>query len=291
MLDELVIVNFPRDADRAMPTALMNLQWRTCLRQITFLHHTELSLLNDLPQQATVYRGQQAYQFLLEVICGLHSPLFGETAVMGQFRMFRASAEFASSAWGRFLRQLTTNLLVDARRIRHQYLEGLGSQSYGSLVRKHLQSSKRIALLGTGSLAKEILPWLIDDAEVRLFYRSYSHAQRLSQEYKLQLDQFTMADAGWNGDAGALVVAAPLSSDEITRWLELQSTRFSLIVDLRSNAATDPINVSQSLVRLSELFASLSYERKRMDQRKRIALRDIELIAGERYPATHQLCA
>src|SRR5215510_9862241 len=292
MLGELVIVNFPRDAQVVLPTASTNLQWQTCLRRIAFLHRTELSLLRYLPEPAMhIYHGQQAYQFLLEVICGLHSPLLGETAVMGQFRTFRASAKFPQTMWGRFLRQLTTDALVAARQIRHQHLEGLGSQSYGSLVRKHLQSSKRIALLGTGSLANEIIPWLIDNAELRVFYRSHSHAQRLSQGYKLQLDQFTMADAGWGGNAGALVVAAPLSSDEITTWLELQSTRFSLILDLRSKAATDPINVSHPLVKLSELFASLCYQRRRMDQRKRIALRDIELIAGQRYPAAYQLCA
>jgi len=292
MLEELIIVNFASDYQVAMPKTFTNLAWQTCLRRIIFLHQTELSLLNHLPDHLmNIYRGQQAYQFLLEVICGLHSPLLGETAVMGQFRTFRASAEFTPTTWGRFLQKLITDLLVDARYIRHQHLEGLGSQSYGSLVRKHLQSSKRIALLGTGSLAKEILPWLIDDAEVRVFYRSYSHAQRLSQGYKLQLDQFTMADAGWDGDAGALVVAAPLSADEINRWLELQSTSFSLIVDLRSNAATDPINVSQPLVKLSELFASLSYQRKRMDQRKLLALHDIKSIAQGRYSTPELLCA
>ncbi len=292
MLEELIIVNFASDCQVAMPRTFTNLAWQTCLRRVFFLHHTELSLLSHLADRVKhIYRGQQAYQFLLEVICGLHSPLLAETAVMGQFRTFRANAQFPETVWGRFLQKLTTDALVDARHIRHQHLQGLGSQSYGSLIRKHLQSSNRIALLGTGSLAKEILPWLIDEAEVRVFYRSNSHAQHLAQEYKLQLDQFTMADAGWDTEAGTLVVAAPLSASEITGWLELQSIRFSLIVDLRSNAATDPINVSQPVLKLSELFASLTYQRKRLEHHKLLALRAIEVLAIRRYSTAQLLCA
>jgi glutamyl-tRNA reductase len=292
MLEELVIANFPRDCQVAMPTTFAKLQWQTCLRQIIFLHQTELSLLSLPPHPAMrIYRGQRAYQFLLEVICGLHSPMFGETAVMGQFRTFRANANFAPTAWGRFLRQLTTDLLVDARYIRHRHLQSPGSQSYGSLIRKHLRSISRVTVLGAGSLAQEILPWIVDDGEVRVFYRSDSHAQCISQRQNLQLDQFTMADAGWDGDAGALVVAAPLSSSETTRWLELQSTSFSLIVDLRGDAETDPINVSQRVIKLSELFESLSYQQKRLDHLRLKVRREIEVITQRRYPIAQLLCA
>src|SRR6185369_1352064 len=109
MLNDLVIINLRANSTEAMPVALTNLQWQTCLRRIVFLHRSELEQRTSSRLES--YSGREAYQFLLEVICGLHSPLVGENAVMGQFRKFRTSAVFAETTWGRFLRDLTTDLL------------------------------------------------------------------------------------------------------------------------------------------------------------------------------------
>jgi glutamyl-tRNA reductase len=283
MLDDLVIVNLRHGSLERKPSAHSNLEWQTCLRRIVFLHRTELSILQTgMDVRMNVYRGQKACQFLLEVICGLHSPVLGETAVMGQFRKFRANAKFAATPWGHFLRKFITDLLVDARYIRAHYLQGLGSQSYGSLIRNRLKGIPRVALLGTGSLAQEILPWLIGETDVRMFHRSLLHAKRMLDEYdQIQLDQFTMADAGWEGEPVALVIAAPLNSAEIDNWLELQSVSFSPTLDLRDNAATDPIYSSPLVIKLSELFASLRQERKRLETCTAAALAKIELLAWQ----------
>ena len=281
MIDELVIVHLPRDSQVKVPAALADLEWQTCLRRIVFLHRTELARLET--SDLEIYRGREAYQFLLEVICGLHSPVLGETAVMGQFRKFRAGARFAFTPWGRFLRKLTTDLLVDARRHRAQHLQDLGSQSYGSLVRKHVKGISRVALVGTGSLAQEILPWLIGKTEIRLFYRSWLHAKRLRDKYpQVQLNQFKMADAGWVEEASALVVAVPLNSAEIKQWLALQSVRLSLILDLRGNAASDALQSSLPVIKLPELFASLHEERERLKHRVVAAREAIEWMTRQR---------
>src|ERR1041385_6331828 len=59
-------------------------QWTTCLRQIAFWHQSL-----PLPDGSfDVFSGEDAYAFCLEVVCGLRSPLAGETEVMGQFRDF-----------------------------------------------------------------------------------------------------------------------------------------------------------------------------------------------------------
>src|SRR5205814_7558160 len=54
-------------------------------------------------------------------------------------------------------RQLATNLMIDAKRVRHDHLQGIGSQSYGSLVRQHVKGLPAVAVLGSGKLAREIL--------------------------------------------------------------------------------------------------------------------------------------
>src|SRR5207253_8864098 len=95
-----------------VPNVLNGLEWRTCLRRILFLNQVDNRSLiaaveSDQLSPATleIYRGFDAYRFLLEVICGLNSPLIGETAVMGQFREFCAHARLPNTPWGWCLRQ------------------------------------------------------------------------------------------------------------------------------------------------------------------------------------------
>jgi glutamyl-tRNA reductase len=278
MIDDLVVVNLRPNGPEA-PTAFTNLQWQTCLRRIVFLHRAELTLL-PAGLNFEAYCGRDVYQFLLEVICGLHSPLLGENAVMGQFRKFRTSAQLPNTVWGRFLRTLTTDLLVDARLVRHHHLQGFGSQSYGSLIRRYLKGRSSVAVLGAGNLAREILPWLTD---VRVFYRNVHHLGDLQDKHPhLQLEQFSMADAGWHGNGSSLVIAAPLDAAEIYKWLALQNVTFSTILDLRGNADADPIP-SQTVISLSELLTSLQDERKRIERHVIAAQKEIELLTWQRF--------
>lgn len=270
-----------------MPFVLNSLDWRTCLRRILFLNRTENAALiasaesEGLGASAIeVYRGDDAYRFLLEVICGLNSPLVGETAVLGQFREFVAHAKLPGTSWGNFLRQLISNLLVDAKRVRHEHLQGLGSQSYGSLVRQHLKGVRSVALLGGGQLAREILPWLIGKTQVRLFYRNRLHAQALLVDYpEIQLAQFSPADAGWGRDETGLVLAAPLSAVEVEQWVGTQSPRFSLCLDLRGDAETDPVSLPFPVIKLSELFDALRSERERLAGRVEAARAETKLLS------------
>jgi glutamyl-tRNA reductase len=287
VLDQLVILNLRREARDKMPIVLNGLDWRTCLRRILFLNKTENASLiaaaeseGLLASPVEIYRGEDAYRFLLEVICGLNSPLVGETAVLGQFREFVAQAKLPATSWGNFLRQLISNLLVDAKRVRHEHLQGLGSQSYGSLVRQHLKGVPSVALLGGGQLAREILPWLIGKTNVRLFYRNYPHAQELLVDYpEIQLDKFSPADAGWEQDETGLVIAAPLKAVEVERWVGTQSPRFSLCLDLRGDAETDPVALPFPVIKLSELFDALRNERQRLAGRIEAARSEIKLLS------------
>jgi len=286
VLDQLVIINLRREAMIKLPAVLNVLEWQTCLRRILFLNRFDNSELveaaeNDEGFSTTVevYRGHDSYRFLLEVICGLNSPLLGETAVMGQFREFCSHARFPNTSWGWFLRQFTSNLLVDAKRVRHDYLQRIGSQSYGSLVRQHVKGLPTVAVLGAGQLAREILPWLIGKTNVRLFYRNWLRAKDLVKEHpEIQLDQYSSADAGWEQQETGLVIAAPLEAVAVESWVGLQSSRFSRCLDLRGDAATDPIALSISVIRLSEIFDALRSERQKLEGRVATAREEIKQL-------------
>jgi glutamyl-tRNA reductase len=275
VLDQLVILNLRHEARDKMPAVINGLEWQTCLRRILFLNRNDHSSLiqtieNDSYGSTSVeiYRGREAFGFLLEVICGLNSPLVCETAVMGQFREFCAHARFPNTTWGWFLRQFTANVMVDAKRVRHEHLQGIGSQSYGSLVRQHAKGMPTVAVLGSGKLAREILPWLIGKTTARVFYRTRQNAEDLLTEYpEVKLEQYSANDAGWDQQETGLVIAAPLSAAEVETWVRSQSSTFSKCLDLRGDAETDPISLPIPVIKLSELFDALRTERQRLEGR------------------------
>jgi glutamyl-tRNA reductase len=271
VIDQLVIVNLRREARDMMPAVLNGIEWQTCLRRILFLNGGEnrdilaaIETENLLPPIVEIVRGQHAYRFLLEVICGLNSPIVGETAVMGQFKDFLQNAKFPNSSWGNFLRQLATNLMIDAKRVRAQHLQGLGSQSYGSLVRQHVKGMPTVAVLGSGKLAREILPWLVGKTKVRVFCRNVERAESLREEFpEVELAPYS-EPACWSESEAGLVIAAPLTANEVARWSQSQNVSFTKCLDLRGEAATDPINNPTIVIALHELFAALRAERERL---------------------------
>lgn len=281
MLDDLVILHYPATTGDNSPVALNGLEWQTCLRRIALLHTSESeALLPALPAGSEIFKGKDAYNFLLEVVCGLRSPLIGETAVMGQFREFCAKAKFPSSEWGWFLRRLTSDVLSDAKRIRYRHLEGLGTQSYGGMVRQHLKGIPSVFVLGAGQLAQEILPWLAGKTEVTVFYRNALRAESLMKDHPaVRLALFTMTAAPREIRGTAVVIAAPLSASEIESWTGMQPTTFTKALDLRGEAESDPFHVSFPVIRLSEMFAALKDERPKVATRLAAARAEIQNAA------------
>jgi len=271
-----------------MPAVINGIEWQTCLRRILFLNARDnrdiletIETEGLLPPVVEVFRGDQAYRFLLEVVCGLNSPIVGETAVMGQFKDFLQNAKFPNSSWGNFLRQLATNLMIDAKRVRHEHLQGLGCQSYGSLVRQHVKGMSAVAVLGSGKLAREILPWLIGKTKVRVFCRNLERAQNLREEFpEIELAPYSSSDVAWHEPEAGLVIAAPLTSGEVARWSQTQSVSFTKCLDLRGEAASDPITSPAVVIPLHELFAALRIERERLAGHVDAARAEIERLVA-----------
>ena len=266
MLENLIVLHHPRKQGDTQPVAINELEWQTCLRRIVLLHKAESTpLISSLPQGAEIYEGQGAYNFLLEVICGLRSPLVAETAVMGQFKEFCATARFPMNEWGAFLRRLTSDLLVDAKRVRSRHLEGLGSQSYGGLVRQHLKGVPSVVVLGAGQLAGEILPWIVGKTDVSVCARNIERAKALTEEFEeIGVMQFTAGEAIEETRETALVIAAPIKAIDVEIWMKTQATPFVKVIDLRGEAESDPIRSSLPVIRLSEMFAALRNERPKL---------------------------
>ncbi len=225
--------------------------WSTCLRSLAFVPG---DFSAPLEVSDEVYAGQEAYQFLLEIACGLHSPILGETEVFGQFKVF--SQEWLKAQPGRAT--LVQRILNDAKAIRSEHLSGLGNQSYGSWVRKNLQD-KRVHILGAGILAREILPYLVKQGrDVVLHVRDITKIDFFSGSvHEISQNAF---------DHGAVLVAAPMSRDEIVRWLQgcdrVGQAVPSQIFDLRETSSSDGLELKTKTHLLSDIFEQIEHTKK-----------------------------
>lgn len=224
--------------------------WRTCLREVRFLDAARSVERNA--SAGVELADADAYRLLLEILCGLQSPMLGETQVMGQFKAFLSSLD-SDQLW---LNRLGQRLLTDARAIRTRHLQGLGSRSYGSAVRRHLAGCTHAALIGTGKLAQEVLPFLADDGRrVEQWGRREDAAasgENITYRTLDAVDQAPLSTA-----ATVLVIAAPASSDLVNRVIR-RSPALTRVIDLRGELDHGPLDTRVRVVTLQELLAQMT---------------------------------
>lgn len=259
MLESLVIAHSTSGELEGLDFNSSNwLRWNTCVRQIAigFGNH------DQEVRKETTFVGPQAYGFFLEVVSGLHSPLVGETEVMGQFReLVENSNQITLKNKPQFL-DFFRSILTDAKRVRALALKDLGSRSYGSLLRKYLRERSSVSILGAGKIVGEILPWLKPVSQVTVKCRRLEQAEKLKE--KFNFIQVESIDSPMLGDT--LVIAAPMKSEEIILLIKNQSP-IKNIIDLRESSTRDPLNVSLPTVTLSKLFSEIENTEKDVKQK------------------------
>ena len=92
---------------------------------------------------AEYYEGPHAYAFLLRLACGLESKLTGETEVFGQLKQAWAQFSERGSDQAQQLAGYMQSLFRDVKDVRSRFLSSIGSASYGSLVRRLLDTPRR----------------------------------------------------------------------------------------------------------------------------------------------------
>jgi len=223
----------------------------TCLRSLAF------GEVPALPGDE-VYSGEAAYRFLLEVACGLKSPIVGETEVFGQFKTF-------CQQWVKLEPKrapLIQRLLSDTKSIRSEHLLNMGVQSYGSWVRSRLRD-QRVHILGSGQLVSEIYPYLAkQNRDVTLHVRNLARGPEAPKRL-LESQAF---------DSGALIIAAPMTATEIREWLNGKTP--TQIIDLRDTSTDDALNLSSETSKLRCIF-------KEIEKTKAVLAPRLETIRAE----------
>lgn len=229
--------------------------WRTCVRQVAFVDDHDA-----IPHGLPAWHDEAAYAHLLEVVCGLHSPIVGETEVLHQFKVFADSLATELSP----LRDLCTRLLADARTVRARHLIGLGSRSYGSAVRRSVRESGRVAVIGTGVLAHEIVPFLArPDRVLDLWGR---RAECSIAATGLTYRSLESPHPAVISEPSALVVAAPMRAADLARFAARYAS-LEVAIDLRAEGEQDPLPPIAPLVSLADVFSDLQQAAQAIDTR------------------------
>lgn len=242
-MSDLIIVHHPYQGSvEKKELNETGLVWQTCRRRILFFD--EYTFLNYRPTTGEeIYRDIEAEEFLIEVLCGLKSPLVGETEVFGQFKLWWQSLEQISVDNQKFKLKYEARIqqiYSIVKKIREESLCGLGSQSYGSLLRKkigELDSSNQelcIDFVGAGQLVEEMVPWVEKKWKFRIWCRNPDRLE--STEIAQKADSIKkMTDT--EDVSNLLVVAAPLSHEELNFWIKKRSTGENLhVFDFRHDS-------------------------------------------------------
>lgn len=129
-----------------------------------------------------IFRGAEAYRFLLSVACGLESRVLGETDVFGQVKECWKQQAAQSHPT---LKQWMPKIFEDTKDIRARYIQNWGGVSYGSLVRKLLLEQKTAEptlLVGAGQIAHSVAPYLAEEGELWIANRSRERLDELISE-------------------------------------------------------------------------------------------------------------
>ena len=245
---------------------------KTCLREVQVATRPAFDA-GDMPAVETgaaeLYRGADAYSFLLRLATGLESEIAGETEIFGQIKEAWRQYETAHPDGAKPLRPWMQRLLQETKEIRSEYIVGLGSATYGSLTRRLIggRPEGTTLLIGAGQLATTVLPYL-DSADLRLYNRSPARvfemlriARARDSSYRTTVLEPTLGDelAAWR-DARDVVLCVPADpgrdAARVAAWREHADARGGRILHLgiMSTAGTAWDGVAR-LATLQDLFS------------------------------------
>ena len=244
--------------------------WQTCRRKIYFYDEINFNQ-NERLESDEVFVGLDAEEFLIHVLCGLKSPLLGETEVFGQFKKWWHELEDSS-----FKHKFSTRIQAiysAVKKIREESMCGLGSQSYGSLLRKKISEnpqtadqSTQIDFIGAGQLVEEIQPWIQKKWKYRIWCRNPEKLKNKKwSEAAVQILNLNATSTV----SKIVVVAAPLEHEALDLWLAPRTRDESVhIYDFRSNSLSySPPSMVKSYFNLNDFTTEVAAHKNQIEEK------------------------
>jgi glutamyl-tRNA reductase len=240
--NQLLVLHRPKDAAGHGMPAMQQAQLTqhcffldTCLRQLAIINTARAPEIISSQEytgdpEIEWHLGTSAYSFLLQTATGLNSSIPGETNILGQFKqtwnLWREQAEPEQVCQ---LHTTMHRLFSDSTQIHRDYLQGIGGNSYGSLVRKILApaSDSRLLFVGAGKLAVSMMP----------LFSTFERAIWNHQPKKIQATQscrlFSASSAQEAADwATHIVLTTPAETCNDRLWAQLTATGTQPVVHL-----------------------------------------------------------
>ncbi len=227
--------------------------WKTCLRTIVFGYGQGQAPSKTNSSSFELFQGSRAVEFLMEVVCGLKSPMVGETEVFGQYKNFIENLK-PSNYEQNEIHKILIEVRNQSKKIRARHLIHLGAQSYGSLLRKKINFSRPIHILGAGQFAEDIIPWLSKKSK-NIFIHSRNIEKSKLKKAFAECTHFSLQQPP-APISGYLIVAAPLSADAIRSWLGSHNLEY--VFDLRGSSCEDALMLKADSSNLKEFFALIN---------------------------------
>lgn len=184
MLENIQVVNLPSGQTIGENSGEV-FTLSTCQRTLVLgLNYMPFFQLKTNCNEMKVFNGQQAYQYLLEIVCGLQSKLTGESEIVSQVKQaYKEYQELPNK--NSHIMTIVEKLLKDAKEIRTQYLVEIGQQSYAGITRKILESQDLkgpVLVLGSGALANDVLQTLSKRMTVYVSARNTEKVNKLKEQ-------------------------------------------------------------------------------------------------------------
>lgn len=274
MLDSLILNDFPSGHQPSLDSREHYFILKTCQR--TLILSMDYDPVEDDKDPAHHYRhkGEEAYLFLLETICGLKSKLVGENEIVGQFK--KAFKEFlAQPNRQSSLIRVLEKLFKDAKEIRTNYLLGLSQKTYASITRKYMvrENANQILVLGSGNLAEDVINQFKKRAQVFVCARNEERIKYLTETHsQIEIIQWPNLEIIERFQ----FIVNTIGADKVLfdqcffkRWD--QQHKDKLLIDLGSPSCLDlPQYFDEQVVLLDDIFKEGAvHESRKLQQIKR----------------------
>lgn len=221
----------------------------------TFSHHKTKT---SKPQLSL--NGADAYQYILEVLCGLQSQLLGENEIVNQFKC--SLQQYSQGATkNKNLSIILEKLLQDAKLIRTQFLSHIGQSTYASLAKKIIgKSQEKVLIIGTGHLALDLLQSLKKTYSITMCARNQSKLEQWQQTTNFHTIPWLNLNAIETYPIILNTVGVPnykiFKPDFLSLWAQKQSIKnHYCFIDFGSPSSVDFPQKRYNMYSLQDLFS------------------------------------
>lgn len=225
---------------------------RTCQRTLLLgFNQRPNQILEGLSVEKEEHHGLEAYEFLLQTICGLKSRILGENEIVHQFK----------EAYGHFLQEEEPNRLIqtvleklfkDAKEIRTKHLRNIGLQTYAGISRKifvdRLASGATVFVLGSGQLAEDFIKISHRRFRLVLCARNQERVAFLKERYNIESLDWKKRDQL----AEAKNILNTIGTEE--PLFERELAGFECLVDLGEPSPFNSLKGAKGFFSLEDIF-------------------------------------